>query len=95
MYQLCCRALFVSQTAKGKTTFQGRDPSNYACEGGDLAILFLNQVISGSEGQLNTTGLDWVAALKSSFTFRSLTDEERSATELAHNLVNVKSGPMQ
>ena len=68
---------------------------DYAYEGGDLAILFLNQVIRGTEGQLNTTGLAWVAALKSSFTFRELTGAERSATELLLNPVNVKSGSMQ
>ena len=68
---------------------------DYVYEGGDLAILFLNQVIRSSAGQLNTAGLAWVAALKSSFVFRNLTDAERSVTELAHNLVNIKSGPVQ
>ena len=84
-------ALAVTQAYVLRIMQQG----NYACEGGDLAILFLNQVIRGREGQLNTTGLAWVAALKSSFTFRSLTDEERWAAELIHNPVNVKSGPVQ
>ncbi len=68
---------------------------DYADKGRDLAILFLNQAIRASDGQLNLTGLAWVAALKSSFAFRNLTAEERSAIELVHNPVNVKSGPTQ
>lgn len=64
----------------------------YAYKGGDLAIMFLNCVVRGSQGQLNPLGERWVSALRSSFQFRHLTQEERSLVELARNPAGVKSG---
>jgi len=63
----------------------------YAYHGGDLAILFLNQVIRDARGQLNTVGEKWVGALKAQFQYRPLSQAERSAVELASNPANVKS----
>jgi hypothetical protein len=68
---------------------------DYAYHGGDLAILFLNQVIRDTRGQLNDTGNQWVQALKQQFQYRPLNQEERSAVELANNPANVKSGREQ
>jgi hypothetical protein len=68
---------------------------DYAYHGGDLAILFLNQVIRDARGQLNDVGDRWVHALKQQFQYRPLTQEERSAVELANNPANVKSGREQ
>ena len=64
----------------------------YAYKGGDLAIMFLNRVIREAQGQLNTDGERWVSALKQSFQFRQLTQEERSLVEATHNPANTKSG---
>jgi hypothetical protein len=64
----------------------------YAYHGGDLAILFVNNVIRHSEGGLNADGERWVQALQSCFQFRPLNQEERSLVELTHNPANVKSG---
>lgn len=64
----------------------------YAYQGGDLAIIFLNQVIRDEQGQLNRSGVQWVRALKDSFQFRPLSQEERCRVELAHNPANIKSG---
>jgi hypothetical protein len=64
----------------------------YAYHGGDLAIMFMNQIIRNPRGTLNPEGEQWVSALKSLFQFRPLNQEERSAVELAHNPANVKSG---
>jgi hypothetical protein len=68
---------------------------DYAYHGGDLAILFLNQVIRDARGQLNDIGDKWVQALKQQFQYRPLNQEERSAVELANNPANVKSGRNQ
>lgn len=68
---------------------------DYAYKGGDLAIMFVNHVIRTLEGQLNATGEHWVGALKRSFQFRQLTQEERSLVELQHNPANIKSGREQ
>jgi hypothetical protein len=64
----------------------------YAFKGGDLAILFLNQVIADKHGQLNPDGERWVAALKRSFQMRQLNQEERSLVEQFRNPANVKGG---
>jgi D-alanine-D-alanine ligase-like ATP-grasp enzyme len=72
----------------------------YAYKGGDLAILFLNQVIADTQGkgagqgqgQLNPDGERWVAALKRSFQMRQLNQEERSLVEQFRNPANVKGG---
>lgn len=64
----------------------------YAYKGGDLAIMFLNQIIGGPQGQLNPVGDAWVNALKSSFQFRNLSQEERSMVEAVRNPAGVKSG---
>ena len=64
----------------------------YAYQGGDLAILFVIQVIRDAQGQLNTDGERWVSALKQSFQFRQITQEERSQIEASHNPINTKSG---
>lgn len=64
----------------------------YAYKGGDLAIMFLNCPIRNQQGKLNPLGEQWVGALKHSFQFRQLNQEERSLVELAHNPANVKSG---
>ena len=65
---------------------------DYAYQGGDLAIVFLNVVVRTTDGQLNETGREWIAALKNSFSYRDLNQEERSAVALAQQSVNVKSG---
>lgn len=67
----------------------------YAYKGGDLAILFVNQVIRNRQGKLNPDGARWVRALQNCFEFRPLNQEERSLVELAHNPANVKSGREQ
>jgi hypothetical protein len=67
----------------------------YAYHGGDLAILFLNQVIRAPQGHLNADGERWVSALKDSFRFRPLNQEERSLVELARNPASIKSGREQ
>ena len=64
----------------------------YAYQGGDLAILFLNRVIREPDGKLNADGEQWVGALQRNFQFRNLNQAERSLVELAHNPANVKSG---
>jgi biotin carboxylase len=64
----------------------------YAYKGGDLAIMFVNQIIRSPEGRLNPAGEQWGAALKNAFSFRQLTHEERSAVELANNPANIKGG---
>lgn len=64
----------------------------YAYQGGDMAILFLNTVIRQADGQLNAQGLRWTQALQATFALRHLTQEERAAIALAHNPANVKSG---
>lgn len=69
--------------------------SEYAYQGADLAILFLNRVIQAPQGGLNVAGDEWVHALKACFEFRPLTQEERAGVELAHNPANVKSGRAQ
>jgi hypothetical protein len=68
------------------------DAGETAYQGADLAIMFVNQVIRTPQGQLNTPGERWVAALKGRFAMRPLTQEERVQVELAHNPANVKSG---
>lgn len=68
---------------------------DYAYHGGDLAIMFLNQVIRDARGQLNDVGNQWVRALKQQFQYRPLNQEERSAIELHNNPANVKSGREQ
>lgn len=64
----------------------------YAYQGGDLAILFLNRVIREPQGKLNAEGEQWLNALQRNFQFRNLNQEERSLVELAHNPANIKSG---
>ncbi len=64
----------------------------YAYNGGDLAIMFMNCVIRDQQGRLNPLGKQWVAALKHCFDFRPLNQEERSLVELARNPALVKSG---
>jgi hypothetical protein len=64
----------------------------YAYQGGDLAIMFLNRIIRQPSGQLNEVGDTWVKALHDCFSFRQLNQEERSMVELAHNPAHVKSG---
>jgi hypothetical protein len=64
----------------------------YAYQGADLAIMFVNQVIRTAQGQLNDQGARWVAALQNQFAMRQLNQEERAQVELAHNPANVKSG---
>ena len=64
----------------------------YAYKGGDLAIMFVNQIIRRPTGGLNQAGAQWITALKDCFSFRQLTQEERSAVELANNPANIKSG---
>ena len=49
-------------------------------------------VVRTTDGQLNETGREWIAALKNSFSYRDLNQEERSAVALAQQSVNVKSG---
>jgi hypothetical protein len=67
----------------------------YAYHGGDLAIMFLNQVIRTPEGGMNPDGERWVAALKDLFEYRHLTQDELSLVALAHNPANVKSGQVR
>ena len=67
----------------------------YAYKGGDLAIMFMNQAIRSEQGQLTPAGQRWVAALQGCFEYRPLNQEERYLVELAHNPVNIKSGPEQ
>lgn len=64
----------------------------YAYKGGDLAIMFLNRVIYEPKGELNPLGEQWVGALKHSFKFRQLNQEERSLVELDNNPAYSKSG---
>jgi len=64
----------------------------YAYKGGDLAVMFLNQVIRSPQGALNEVGKKWASALNNSFQLRQLSEVERSLVELAHNPANVKSG---
>lgn len=64
----------------------------YAYKGCDLAIMFLNNCIRTSAGQLNPVGARWVQALKVQFNYRQLTHEERTLVEMSNNAVNVKSG---
>lgn len=71
------------------------EAGEYAYKGGDLAIIFLNQSIRTSNGQLNADGERWTEALKNSFQFRHLNQEERSLIELARNPANLKSGGAQ
>ena len=68
---------------------------DYAYKGGDLAILFVNQVIRSPQGQLNPMGQQWVSALRQCFVLRPLDAQERSQVALAHNPANVKSGRSQ
>jgi hypothetical protein len=63
----------------------------YAYRGGDLAIMFINQVIREPQGALNPRGEQWVGALRHCFRFRQLNQEERSQVELTHNPANIKS----
>lgn len=63
----------------------------YAYKGGDLAIMFLNRVIYEPKGELNPLAEQWVSALKHSFQFRQLNQEERSLVELANNPAYSKS----
>lgn len=67
------------------------DQGDYAYHGGDLAIMFNNQTIRNEEGKLNHNGQSWVAALKNTFEYRPLNQEERAAFEQQHNPANVKS----
>lgn len=67
----------------------------YAYKGGDLAIMFLNQVIREPHGELNPVGELWVDALKRCFQFRHLNQEERSLVELINNPATAKSGREQ
>jgi hypothetical protein len=69
-----------------------QEAGEYAYQGGDMAILFLNSLIRDAQGQINANGSKWVQALKDLFALRNLTQEERAAIELAHNPANVKSG---
>ncbi len=64
----------------------------YAYQGGDLAIMFINRIIRQPQGKLNPVGELWVSALKHCFQFRQLNQEERSLVELRRNPANVKSG---
>ena len=66
-------------------------PGEYAYGGADLAIVFLNQVIAGGDGQLNTDGQRWIAALQTAFAYRSLNQEERSLVEQANQPASIKS----
>lgn len=66
------------------------DSGEYAYKGGDLAIMFVNQVIRNAEGGLNPAGVRWVDALKACFKFRNLNQEERSLVELTNNPANSK-----
>lgn len=68
-----------------------QNQGEYAYQGGDMAILFLNVAIRDAEGQLNARGLAWTQALHQRFRLRNLSQEERNAIALAHNPANVKS----
>jgi hypothetical protein len=57
----------------------------YAYKGGDLSIMFINQVIRTDDGKLNPVGTRWVDALQGTFKFRNLNQEERSLVERANN----------
>ena len=63
----------------------------YAYQGGDLAIMFVNAVIRTSAGQLSAEGQRWTDALKHCFGFRHLTQEERALVEQTHNPAHMKS----
>jgi hypothetical protein len=63
----------------------------YAYQGGDLAIMFVNGVIRTSAGQLSAEGQRWTDALKQCFGFRHLTQEERALVEQTHNPAHMKS----
>jgi biotin carboxylase len=67
----------------------------YAYKGGDLAIMFVNQVIGGSQGKLEAVGQKWVDALKRCFQFRDLTQKELSLLVDGYSMANTKSGPEQ
>jgi hypothetical protein len=69
-----------------------QEADEYAYQGGDMGILFLNSLIRDARGQLNANGSKWVQALQNLFALRNLSQEERAAIELAHNPANVKSG---
>jgi hypothetical protein len=66
-------------------------PHEYAYQGADLAIMFVNEVIRTPQGQLNAAGDRWVTALQAQFATRQLHQQERALVELAHNPANVKS----
>lgn len=64
---------------------------DYAYEGADLAIMFVNQAIGTDQGKLNDNGSRWAAALKQCFEYRPLNHIERAAVERAHFPAEVKS----
>ncbi len=68
---------------------------DYAYHGGDLAIMFLNQVIREAQGQLNDMGTQFVYALQQLFQYRPLNQHERSLVELSNNPASMKSGRAQ
>lgn len=59
--------------------------SEHAYKGADLAIMFMNCRIRGSQGKLNPAGEQWVSALKGCFQYRDLDHEERSLVQHDHN----------
>lgn len=67
------------------------DVGEYAYKGGDLAIMFLNQVIGDKQASLNSVGEAWVGALKECFEFRHLNQVERSTVEAIRNPTGIKS----
>lgn len=69
--------------------------NEYAYKGGDLAIMFLNQIIGDQQGKLDATGQQWVESLKECFQFRPLTQRERSLLANGYTTADSKSGPEQ
>jgi hypothetical protein len=68
-----------------------QSPGDYAYQGGDLAIAFLNRTVREPDGALSARGRRWTQALQASFVRRALTPEEVESIALAHNPANVKS----
>jgi hypothetical protein len=53
-------------------------PDDYAYEGGDLAIIFLNTAITEQQGHvLNSTAKRWISAVNNAFVMRDLSAEEQ------------------
>ena len=57
------------------------EKDEYAYKGGDLAILFANVVLKTADEKLSPTASELINALKQSFEYRDLTEEEQALVE--------------